>query len=184
MAQAFDRVWHKGLTYRLTQYLPKQYFQILESYITDRYFKVKQEEAYLELKKIRAGELQGSVLDPALYLLYTCDIPTIEIGTIATFADDTAILAVGETIKDTTGKPQTSVNKIYEWTRKWRIKLNKIKSGDVDFTNKNVQHLPVILNNKKLPYSNSDKYLGITLDAKLMLKKKKNWKYNTKKCIA
>ena len=38
VTQAFDRVWHKGLTYKLTQYLPKQYSQRLESYITDRYF--------------------------------------------------------------------------------------------------------------------------------------------------
>ena len=80
--------------------------------------------------------------------MYTCDIPTIEIGTIATFADDTAILAVGQTIEDATEKLQTSVNKIPEWTRKWRIKLNEIKSAHVDFTNKNV-HLPVILNKNK-----------------------------------
>ena len=175
VAQAFDRVWHKGLTYKLTQYLPKQYSQILESYITDRYFRVKQEEAYSELKEIRAGVPQGSVLGPVLYLLYTCDIPTIEIGTIATFADDTAILAVGETIEDATEKLQTSVNKIHEWTRKWRIKLNEIKSAHVDFTNKNVQHLPVFLNNKQIPYSNSAKYLGITLDAKL------RWRAHVKK---
>ena len=89
----------------------------LKSYITDRYFRVKQEEPYSELKEIRAGVPQGSVLGPALYLLYTCDIPTIEIGTIATFADDTAILTVGETIKDATENLQISVNRIHEWTR-------------------------------------------------------------------
>ena len=75
--------------------------QIIESYITDRYFRVKQGE----LKEISAGVPQGSVLGPSLYLLYNCDILTIEIGTIATFP------AVGETIKDATEKLQMSVNK-------------------------------------------------------------------------
>ena len=68
----------------------------------DIYFRVNQEKAYLELKEIKAGVPQGSVLGPSPYPLYTCDIPTIEIGTIATLADDTAILAVEETIEDAT----------------------------------------------------------------------------------
>ena len=118
---------------------------------------MKQEETYSELKEIRAEVSQGSVLGPVLYLLYTCDIPTIEIGTVATFADDTAILAVEEKIEDATEKLQTSVNKIHEWTRRWRIKLNEIKSAHVDFTNKN-EHLPVFLNNKHISYLNSVKY--------------------------
>jgi hypothetical protein len=31
--QAFDKVWHKGLTTKLHKLLPKQYCQISESYI-------------------------------------------------------------------------------------------------------------------------------------------------------
>ena len=63
VAQAFDKVWRKGLIYKLKQYLPKQYFQILKSYISERCFRVKQEETYSELKAITAGVPQGSVWD-------------------------------------------------------------------------------------------------------------------------
>lgn len=55
--------------------------------------RVKQEERN---EKIKAGVPQGSVIGPVLYLLYTCDIPQQQDVEIATFADDTAILAVGK----------------------------------------------------------------------------------------
>lgn len=67
------------------------------SYISKKHFRVKQAEAYLELKEIKAGVPQGNVLRRVLYLLYTYDIPTLENYIIATFADDTVIIAVEET---------------------------------------------------------------------------------------
>ena len=41
IAQAFDKVWHDGLLYKLKQQLPHHYFQILKSYLKDRKFMVK-----------------------------------------------------------------------------------------------------------------------------------------------
>lgn len=73
-------------------------------YISNRMFRVRQEEAYSDLKQVRAGVPQGSVLGPILYLLYTCDIPREENATIATFADDAAILATGDNIEEATNK--------------------------------------------------------------------------------
>jgi hypothetical protein len=83
--------WHEGLNYKLRTILPKQYAEILESYITERFFRIKQGDAYSEHKEIKAGGPQGSVLGPILYLLHTSDLPKLENSTVATFADDTAI---------------------------------------------------------------------------------------------
>jgi hypothetical protein len=51
VAQAFDKVWHEGLKYKLDINLPKQYSQLLKSYISNRHFRVKHEDSYSEIKK-------------------------------------------------------------------------------------------------------------------------------------
>jgi len=42
---------------------------------------------------------------------------------VATFADDTAIMAVGDSVEEATKILQRAANKVNSWTRKWLIKL-------------------------------------------------------------
>lgn len=175
VAQAFDKVWHEGLIHKIKSMFSKQMSKILESYLTDRYFRIKQEDAYSELKAIGAGVPQGSVLGPVLYLLYTNDIPVPENDTIATYADDTAIMAIGENHDESVAKVQRAVTQIENWTKKWRIKLNESKSVHVDFTNKKINYKEIYISNNAIPHANTAKYLGMTLDTKL------RWKAHVKK---
>ncbi|CAA9993736.1 unnamed protein product [Nesidiocoris tenuis] len=138
VAQAFDKVWHEGLNHKLKKMLPYQYVELLESYLSRRYFCIKQEDAYSEPRTINAGVPQGSVIGPLLYLLYTCDLPETEENTTATFADDTAILAVGESNEESTQKLNRAISRISSWTAKWRIRLNEAKSVHIDFTNRSI----------------------------------------------
>lgn len=41
---------------------------------------------------------QGSILGPILYLLYTSDLLEMDDVTVAAFAEDTALLAVGKNV--------------------------------------------------------------------------------------
>jgi hypothetical protein len=116
------------------------------------------------------GVHQGSVLGPVLYLLYINDLPTILYSTTATFANDTAVMAVGESNENSTKKLQSALNKIAIWTKKWRIKLNESKSVHIDFTNKRITQRPIYINGTQIPYANTAKYIGMTLDIKLRWK--------------
>ena len=71
VAQAFDKVWHEGLIKKLSELLPKEYAELIKSYITDRLFRVKQEDKYSDLKEIKAGVPQGSIIGPIQY--YYCN---------------------------------------------------------------------------------------------------------------
>lgn len=176
VAQAFDKVWHEGLINKINGVLPRQYVEFLKAYLSERLFRVKQEDEYSELKVVQAGVPQGSVLGPVLYLLFTSDIPRSAQVQMATFADDTAILATGKTVQEATNKLQYASEEISAWTKRWKIKINELKSVHVNFTNKQLSNIPTVsLNNVIVPYENTAKYLGMTLDAKL------RWKEHVKK---
>ena len=51
VAQAFDKVWHEGLNHKLKLLLPVQYSKILESYLSERYFRIKIDGTYSNIKK-------------------------------------------------------------------------------------------------------------------------------------
>lgn len=56
---------------------------------------------------------QGVVLGSVLYHIYKCGIPVLEQNTIATFADETASLAVGDTSGEEIDKLQASLIRIH-----------------------------------------------------------------------
>jgi hypothetical protein len=174
LKQAFDKVWHKELMTKLHKLLPKQYCQILESYISGRLFRIKQGNKYSNLKEIKAGVPQGNVLLSVLYLLYTYDVPQTVNTKIATFADDAAVMAVGENIEEAT---QQAINAVNSWTKQWRIILNEIKSVHVNFTHRKVGYIQVTTSINLIPCANMAKYLGMTLHAK------QQWKEHVKKRI-
>jgi hypothetical protein len=95
--------------------------------------------------------------------------------TIATFGDDTAIMATGNTLDDSTTKLQRAADDIATWICKWRIKLNETKSTYINLTNLKIDQRSFLLHGIRITPANTAKYLGMTLDATL------RWKVDIKK---
>jgi hypothetical protein len=105
-------------------------------------------------------------LGPLLYLIFTADIPTRNDTVIATFADDTAIMASNENPQTASQSLQTHLNQLEAWFNDWRIKV-ETKSAQVTFTNRRSDCPVVTTNGTQLPVKNEVKYLDLILDERL-----------------
>ena len=168
--QAFDKVWHERLLYKLKKVLPHTYYSILKPYLTNRQFMVKYADAITTTFPIEAGTPQGSVLGPLLFSIYTTDLPISTGITIATFADDTALLAshANPTIASSTF--QRGLDSMEKWFHKWGFKINEKKSTYVTFTLRKQICPQVSINNITVPNKDTVRYLGMTLDRRLTWK--------------
>jgi len=167
VAQAFDKVWHTSLLYKLKTTLPGPYYLLLKTYLLSRYFQVKYNSSYSSCYEVLSGVPQGSVLGPLLYLIFTVDLPTTDHTNIATFADDTGLLAVHANPIVAPQQLQHHLDILQKWVDTWEIKINQAKSVHVTFITKRTPCPPVTMNNVLIPMQPDAKYLGFHLDQRL-----------------
>jgi retron-type reverse transcriptase len=67
ISQAFDRVRHDGLLFKLRNCLPSPLFLLIKSYLTDRFFQTRFGSCTSEIAVIKAGVPQGDILSPLLF---------------------------------------------------------------------------------------------------------------------
>jgi hypothetical protein len=69
-----------------------------------------------------------------LYSIFTADLPETRQTMLATYADDTNILASHENPTEASRLFQTYLDQYAEWLQQWRIKVNETKSVHITFT--------------------------------------------------
>lgn len=95
MAKAyFNKVWHQGLLYKLKTIFPICYYLLFKSYLEHRHFTVSLGSGLSKISPINAEVLQGAVVAPILFNLYTSDQPTTKNTITDDFANDKAIVAL------------------------------------------------------------------------------------------
>jgi hypothetical protein len=114
-----------GLLYKLIKLnLSANTIKLINSFLSNRKYKVSVEGELSTPKEIQAGVPQGSVLSPLLYNLHINDGPQTPGTQLALFADDTCIYATdrkGFTIR----KLQRGLTAMEAWCERWNIKINE-----------------------------------------------------------
>lgn len=175
--KTFDEVWHKGLLQTIKTRFPKPVQKLLASYLENRTFVVKIKDTCSDIRIIKAGVPQGSVLGPILYTLYTADIATTDLSKILAFTDDTAILSTHSDPKVAVNTLQNHIEKIEKWLADKKIKANPTKCNHITFTLCKQNSPNITLNNVVIPQTKQTKYLGLQLDIRL------TWKQHIKSVI-
>ncbi|GFV41087.1 RNA-directed DNA polymerase from mobile element jockey [Trichonephila clavipes] len=169
--KAFDRVWVSGLIYKLiTNNFPPALIHLINSYLVNRTFQVRVNDTLSNSLSIKYGVLQGSLLGPLLFNIYINDIPTNLQTSTNIYADDTVTLATYKNHKTITIALNNHLKLLETFFDTWKIKINVDKTIAVLFTNRKTQPTPPTLYSTQLQWSQSTKYLGLTLDKKLTWK--------------
>ena len=104
ISKAFDRVWHRGLIFKLRQLgIDGPLLQWFKNYLSNRQQSVIIRTARSKTKSINAGVPQGSVLGPLLFLVDVNDISDNLLSISCLFADDTSLAYTATQIEDIEG---------------------------------------------------------------------------------
>lgn len=67
ISQAFDRIWHDGLLFKLKKCLHPVYFLVIKSYLFERHFSTRVSDALSSISIMSTSVPQGGIFSPLLY---------------------------------------------------------------------------------------------------------------------
>ena len=174
LTKAFDTVCHKRLLLKLGHYdIRGTAYNLLQSYLSKRSQYVSLVNINSNLRNVKMGVPQGSVLGPLLFLIYINDLQNCMINTPRLFADDTAVLIHANTLIELEIKINRELENVVVWTRKNNLNINPMKSQAMivspSLSESNFA-ITIKLNSSILQVSNNTNYLGVIIDSKLLFK--------------
>lgn len=180
--KAFDMVCHEILLHKLNAYgikgVPLTWFK---SYLTDRHQRVELESNgvfhFSHWAKVRFGVPQGSILGPALFIIYINDLPDKFVSTrVVLYADDTTLMIKHKCMMELQSLCNSSLVLLDNWLKNNMLYLNTCKTKFIDFRNK-TDRLTLKIGDTNIESTSNSKMLGIIVDDQL------TWKYHIKHVI-
>ena len=174
ISKAFDRVWHRGLLYKLRRCgIRGSLLQWFENYLKERIQRVVINGQCSEWGRVGAGVPQGSVLGPLLFLLFIDDIVhVVRHCNIRLFADDTCLFIEVEDRTDTAAMVDEDLAAIAAWSERWLVTFSPSKTKSLTISNKKDANLnpQVFLMGKAIDEVDSHTYLGLKFSSNLRWK--------------
>ncbi|MCG7879605.1 MAG: reverse transcriptase family protein, partial [Candidatus Thiodiazotropha endolucinida] len=164
-SKAFDRVWHRGLLYKLSRIgCSEQVLKWFSSYLSGRRQCVVLRGTISDWAPVHAGVPQGSILGPLLFLIFINDIVRNINCSIRLFADDTSLYIVVDNPQTAALTINLDLETISKWASDWLVDFNERKTVSLLISKKHnhVTHPALIMNNTILSESTCHKHLGLT----------------------
>jgi hypothetical protein len=161
-------VWHQGIIIKLKNMgIKDQIITFIKNFQMHRTIQVRIRNTLCSRYTLQNGISQGSILSLLLFLILINDVPTQTDTKISLFADDSATYKSGTRLKHVNHKLEQHLNKILEWCDIWGFKISTTKPTRTIFTRKRkLQTIsnPLRIKNKRIPTTNSVKFLGLIFD--------------------
>ena len=95
ISKAFDKVWHKGIIFKVKQNgISDDFRNFLSDVLRNRKQRVMLNGQSSSWTNVNAGVPQGSILGPLLYLIYINDLSDGFSSNAKLFANDTSLFSV------------------------------------------------------------------------------------------
>lgn len=175
LAKAFDTVNHERLAKKLEEIgFQGSLLRWLKSYLDKREQAVKINDIISPKLQVKHGVPQGSVLGPLLFNIYINDIFELPLrGRIMGYADDTSLLYSANTVEKINADFEHDEEILTSWFRANFLHLNVNKCCYILYSFKEMKwksKLNLKIGNEVLERVKKAKYLGVTLDEKLIWK--------------
>ena len=113
ISEAFDKVWHKGLMFKLKQNgISGNLLSTLADFLNFRKQRVVLNGQLSSWSNIESGVLQGSVLGPFSFLIFLNDLSEVLTANVRLFADDVSLFSVIENINLSATNLNSDLSKI------------------------------------------------------------------------
>lgn len=174
-SKAFDCVNHSLLLAKLEKYGVRGVaYEWFNSYLSNRFQKVKFKDSFSSLTAVDTGVPQGSILGPTLFIIFINDMLfhlEHPLCTIVSYADDTNILIRCKNISDAENCAVLMYAKINNWVENNKLCINHEKTAVIVFktsqSSLSVNDGIVLDGKTNIDYSRNSKMLGLRIDCHL-----------------
>jgi hypothetical protein len=176
VAGAFDKVWWKALIANLQHCgLGGKALHLIESYLSNRKFKVVANGKASAAKSYYAGVPQGGIWSPKLWNFHIRELAfVVQFTKLFKYADDSALMKIIKGVIERTeavGEVDQDLQAIVDWGKKWKVQFEPKKTHALLCTRKRRAGMKEpTMDGKKIKFVSDLKLVGLTIDSRL------NWK--------